>query len=270
MAGIVTKQKSVKTEAKTAVPLVFKSLESSADEKGATVEEYATKVEEEREDTNSGRKMGKFREEFKEVAQIMSEPESEKSDNVFIWRIEDDPPVATDGRGPLWLTRLATSWSARFLTAMARRSPLNGISAVRSESGAVMLNMMVGEEVGGKMIEVKNDVYKENENSTEVIKDTRDEILEILNCVSQFENKSQEETVSNDEDMPMTNHSTVPVKIPKRVTEKVDDEKSEVTCEEVPKYEFEEDCDKKSVEVFFNESVMEAGGRVSGSLQGRG
>ena len=50
-----------------------------------------------------------------EVAQIMSEPESEKSDNVFIWRIDDDPPIATNGCGPLWLTRLATkatSWSA--------------------------------------------------------------------------------------------------------------------------------------------------------------
>ena len=32
-----------------------------------------------------------------EVAQIMSEPESEKPDNVFIWRIDDDPPIATNG-----------------------------------------------------------------------------------------------------------------------------------------------------------------------------
>ena len=53
-------------------------------------------------------------------------------------------------------------------------------------------------------------------NDAEVIKETRDE---ILNIVSQLENKSQEVTVSNDEDMPRTYHSTVSVKIPKRVTE---------------------------------------------------
>ena len=81
----------------------------------------------------------------------MSKPE--RSDKVFIQRINEDPPNAKHGRVPIWLTRMATkatSWSARFLTAMARRSPLNSISAVRSELS------------GGKMIEVKNDVYMEN------------------------------------------------------------------------------------------------------------
>ena len=71
-AGIVVNQdsppeKSVKTEAKIAVPSVFKSLKSSADDKGATDEECATKVdEEERVDTNSGSKMCKFREDCTE------------------------------------------------------------------------------------------------------------------------------------------------------------------------------------------------------------
>ena len=124
---------------------------------------------------------------------------------------------------------------------MARRSPLNSISAVRSELS------------GDKMIEAKNDVYMKDENSAEVINKTRDEILII---VSQLEDKSQGVSVSNDEDMARTDHSTVPVKIPKCVTEEVCDDNSEVTCEEVPKYEFVDGCDKKSVEVSFNELVM--------------
>ena len=63
-------------------------------------------------------------------------------------------------------------------------------------------------------------------------------------------------------------NSTVPVKIPKCVTEEVCDEKSEVNCEEVPKYELEEDCDNKSVQVLLTELVMEAVYQVPYKIEG--
>ena len=59
------------------------------------------------------------------------------------------------------------------------------------------------------------------ENSAEVIKETR---VDILNTVSQFDSKSQEITVSDDEAMVRTDHTTVPVKFPECVTEEVCDE----------------------------------------------
>ena len=59
--------------------------------------------------------------------------------------------------------------------------------------------------------------------------------------------------MSNEEDVPRTDHSTVPVKIPKRVTEEVYNEKSEVTCKEVNTH----GAEKEHKMLYLAESVNE-------------